>query len=264
MSSIYQKGRDGYYYYQAYIPNKKTGKKDKRIFHSLKTKDKDEAIRKQVELDRLYKSNHKQYSAFYWIRKNSKNLVIIVTTVILTHSVSVFISKNKENDINQNHLPHTLSPNTVINDTNMTNLNNKRSHKAHVATIEVSDTDPPDMEPNRLKNPIKIEIPAYDIARIEKLSGVFEQGKLYVTTNKNSSNESQRLLCKKLTERFTDFSNIVICLFSADSVGNELAKGNEKKITLEERKKSWLAMYTYNSVEGEYFDDNPSSYLDAY
>ena len=29
----------------------------------------------------------------------------------------------------------------------------------------------------------------------------------------------------------------------------------------EEQKRFWLAMYTYNPVEGEYFDDNPSGYL---
>ena len=32
----------------------------------------------------------------------------------------------------------------------------------------------------------------------------------------------------------------------------------------EEQKAAWLAMYTYNPVEGAYFDDNPSGYLGAY
>ena len=35
-------------------------------------------------------------------------------------------------------------------------------------------------------------------------------------------------------------------------------------VSVEEQKQSWLAMYTYNSVEGEYFDDNPSGYLGVY
>ena len=39
MRSIYKKGRDGYFYYQTYTLNKETGKKDKKIFHSLGTKD---------------------------------------------------------------------------------------------------------------------------------------------------------------------------------------------------------------------------------
>ena len=39
MSSIYRKGRDGYFYYQAYVKNPKTGKKDKKVFHALGTRD---------------------------------------------------------------------------------------------------------------------------------------------------------------------------------------------------------------------------------
>ena len=43
MSSIYKKGRDGYFYYQAYVYNPKTGKYNKKIYHSLGTKDLEEA-----------------------------------------------------------------------------------------------------------------------------------------------------------------------------------------------------------------------------
>ena len=43
MSSIYRKGRDGYFYYQTYVFNKKSGKKDKKIFHALKTKSRNKA-----------------------------------------------------------------------------------------------------------------------------------------------------------------------------------------------------------------------------
>ena len=57
MSSVYKKGRDGYYYYQSYVHNPLTGKKDKKIYHSLGTKNRDEAILKQVELDKNYNSN---------------------------------------------------------------------------------------------------------------------------------------------------------------------------------------------------------------
>ena len=49
MSSIYRKGRYGYYYYQAYVINPETGKKDKRIFHSLGTTDENEAKKKQED-----------------------------------------------------------------------------------------------------------------------------------------------------------------------------------------------------------------------
>ena len=51
MSSIYRKGRDGYYYYQTYVYNTESQKKDKKVFHSLGTKDLAEAQTKQHELD---------------------------------------------------------------------------------------------------------------------------------------------------------------------------------------------------------------------
>ena len=50
MSSIYRKGRDRYFYYQTYIYNDETGKKDKRIFHSLSTKDRNEAQRNRLNM----------------------------------------------------------------------------------------------------------------------------------------------------------------------------------------------------------------------
>ena len=59
MSSIYRKGRDGYFYYQTYIKNPETGKKDKRIFHSLGTKDELEAVKQKVVLDKEYEKKSK-------------------------------------------------------------------------------------------------------------------------------------------------------------------------------------------------------------
>ena len=50
MSSIYRKGRDGYFYYQAYVLDEKLGEKIKRIFHSLGTKNAEEAKLKQKSL----------------------------------------------------------------------------------------------------------------------------------------------------------------------------------------------------------------------
>ena len=58
MSSIYRKGRDGYYYYQTYIYNPETGKKDKRIFHSLGTKNSENAKQKQNPFNCCYNRNY--------------------------------------------------------------------------------------------------------------------------------------------------------------------------------------------------------------
>ena len=43
-----------------------------------------------------------------------------------------------------------------------------------------------------------------------------------------------------------------------------MAKNRGDDLTTKEIQKIWLAMYTYNSVEGVYFNDNPSGYLGAY
>ena len=81
---------------------------------------------------------------------------------------------------------------------------------------------------------------------------------------RNSSKESQQLLCHKLTERYEEFSNIIICLYANNQIGKNLANGQKNYITNEEKKQTWLAMYTYNPVEGAYFDNSPSDYLNAY
>ena len=120
------------------------------------------------------------------------------------------------------------------------------------------------MTPEPKQEEPKVTIPKYTVERVDRLSGAFEQGKVYVTINKNSSKGSQRLLCEDLTKRYSEFSNIVICLYANNRAGKDLALGNDENVSVEEQKQSWLAMYTYNSVEGEYFDDNPSGYLGTY
>ena len=57
----------------------------------------------------------------------------------------------------------------------------------------------------------------------------------------------------------SDFSNIIICVYSNTEEGISLAKGLTKSNP--NTRNSWMAMYSYNSVEGEYFDDNPSGYF---
>ena len=86
MSSIYRKGRDGYYYYQTYVYNPDTEKKDKRIFHSLGTKDMAEAQRKQVQLD-IEHEEQKTKINHEWSFKNCipsrKSATIVAITIII-------------------------------------------------------------------------------------------------------------------------------------------------------------------------------------
>ena len=67
MSSIYRKGRDGYYYYQTYVYNSETKKNDKRIYHSLKTKKLQKAQDLKQELDNKYSHKKRKYigSSFF-------------------------------------------------------------------------------------------------------------------------------------------------------------------------------------------------------
>ena len=61
---------------------------------------------------------------------------------------------------------------------------------------------------------VKPIIPKYKVERVERLSGSFEQGKIYVTINKDVNKESQYLLCVYLKKQYNEFSNILICLYA--------------------------------------------------
>jgi len=269
MSSIYRKGRDGYYYYQTYVYNPESKKKDKRIFHSLSTRNQTEAETKQNELDTQYeKQNYidSKSSRLSYNFSPKPTIAIIVGTIAITILVVDFFRPNtvkqktsgliipEKVEIVNNKIEVTPKiiehGKLVINERIDPIIENKP---------EIIKTTP---EPKQVAP--KLTIPKYTVERVDRLSGAFEQGKVYVTINKNSSKDSQRLLCEDITKRFSEFSNIVICLYANNRAGKDLAMGKNENVSVEEQKQSWLAMYTYNSVEGEYFDDNPSGYLGIY
>ena len=61
--------------------------------------------------------------------------------------------------------------------------------------------------------------------------------------------------------RYKDFSNIIICLYLKNSIGKEMALNPNHNFTFAEQKDNWIGMFSYNDVEGEYFDAEPTSYL---
>ena len=69
---------------------------------------------------------------------------------------------------------------------------------------------------------------------------------------------------KNIRGKYSEFSNLVICLFSNDKAGIQMANNGLSRISTKENPKSWLAMYSSNTVEGEYFDNNPGRYLRNY
>ena len=262
MSSIYKKGRDGYYYYQTYVINPESGKKDKRIFHALRTKDLVEAKTKQNELDMQYDNNS-------YISSNSKKLsinlsskssiVIIAVTIVIT----IFIINFYKTNIDKKNKRASNSPKNVRHlEKKIDPVPVKKIISDQIKTVIQNTEEKTNLKPKPLES--KIIIPKYTVERVERLSGAFEQGKVYVTINKNSSSESQRLLCEKLVKDYSEFSNIIICLYANNRSGKDLANGNNEIVSVKEQKQSWMAMFTYNSVEGAYFDDNPGDYLGTY
>ena len=269
MSSIYRKGRDGYYYYQTYVYNPESKKKDKRIFHSLSTKNLLEAETKQNELDTQYeKQNYldSNSSSLSYNFSPKPTIAIIVGTITITILVLDFFKLNTvKPSASGSIIPEKVEEVEKKNDAPLKIIEPvKIVIKEEIDPItgnipEIIEKTP---VPKQVKH--KVTIPKYTVERVDRLSGAFEQGKVYVTINENSNNDSQRLLCEDLAKRYNEFSNIVICLYANNRAGKELARGNDETVSVEEQKGSWLAMYTYNSVEGEYFDDNPSGYLGIY
>ena len=262
MSSIYRKGRDGYYYYQTYVYNPDTGKNDKRIFYSLGTKEKNEAEKKQIKLDFDHenkKQNNNYHLLIPWKKITLIVLGISILMLFLTNIIKFDITKLHNNTnfikgpIQKQELIDTISTKYGVSDSQSQIIENIDKIYTPDNTEKKISIIVPDIQ-----NPI---IPQHTIVRVEQLSGAFNQGKIYVTINKNSSIESMRMLCAKIKNDYKKFSNIIICLYSDNIAGNELAKGNKSKLSTKKKNKSWMAMYSYNTVEGEYFDDNPGGYL---
>jgi len=267
MSSIYRKGRDGYYYYQTYVHNPETGKKDKRIFHSLGTKDKAEAEEKQVEFDTQYDKKIQSQTSrpgISFITQNKKMLATILGTAIITLTVMDQLeSKPKKKKIK---IEPPITKDVIIEKSTLVPEVNLSADKGNekIDIIEKEKANPEKKKPTKKPEKPKSAVPKYTVVRVDRLSGAFEQGKIFLTVNQSAGTESLRLLCEKITKQYTEFSNIVICLYTNNDTGREMANGSGSNISTEKKKESWLAMYTYNSVEGEYFDDNPSGYLGIY
>ena len=85
MSSIYRKGRDGYFYYQTYIYNPKTGKKNKRIFHALGTRDKELAEKERLKYDQKYEDSKisKREKFLSYLQNIKIPLLIFVASVFV-------------------------------------------------------------------------------------------------------------------------------------------------------------------------------------
>jgi hypothetical protein len=252
MSSIYKKGRDGYYYYQTYLNNPKTNKKNKRVYHSLGTKDLVEAEKKKVLLDKKY-SESNSILKFLKISISKAKIITLATFMTLIVVYNPFTVKNSIN----------LSPKLVhLNDNNIVDVTYLEK-KEDIIIVE-KDSSVLSLSSKVKKEEEKFELPQYEIEKIEKLEGAFNQIKIHATIDENVSKDIKLLLCSFLRKEFSQFTNVIVCLYSNEKIGEFYVDSSLPKLIEERRKKNWLAMYTFNPVEGEYFDDMPDNYDGIY
>ena len=253
MSSIYRKGRDGYFYYQAYVKCPTTGKKEKRVYKSLGTKDEIIAKAKQIKLDKIYENDFKGSSNEKWYF-NQKNyfkvlggcFVLFTFYFILNNLIDspkdlVADSKN-DTQVDEGELIVDSSHSELI----VENVLNPKIEKNNIPKMKVRDS----------------ALPKYSIEKIQSLSNSFSQGKIYaLIEDSNTEPDKLKLLCKKIAGEYPEYKNVVICLYADNIYGKEIIHDNVQNIADINHKKSWLAFYTYNDVEGEYFDEDPGGYL---
>ena len=265
MSSIYRKGRDGYFYYQTYIKNSKTGKKDKRKFHSLGTKDENEAKKMQIVLDKKYD----QVGVFY----KAKKFKYLAIFTILSFLSFIMIQRNlfqrpavieKSNIIiiDQENLNEDQLSADNQNIKNLNNIDITNKIKNDAVSVEMKGLK------TKVEENLNFDVagsnsiyPEYTIHKIETISENFSQGRIFITIKEGVSSDIMLEVCEKIKSQYTQYSNIVICIFSETSIGVGIANGNYVIESTQEYNNAWLAMYTFNSIEGAYFDDDPSRYL---
>ena len=271
MSSIYQKGRDGYFYYQTYVKNPASGKKDKRIFHSLGTKDREKAETMQKDLDIKYNSFKKRNLSkkIYTIFTSNKYYFIYAFLVFIALSIySFFYEKKEKAENNLQEIIKSIELESKDNNNIKTPEEILDSKDETQVTIDstklVQPLEKNKISPEALTNKTTLQTPYYTIQRIENLSGAFEQGKIFLTVNENTDKKILLSICEEVKYRYPKFQNLIICVYADTEIGNSIAEGLNQKFSTDENKKSWLAMYTYNPVEGVYFDENPGGYLGVY
>ena len=259
MSSIYQKGRDGFYYYQAYIYNPNSKKRDKKIYHSLGTKNKKIALQKQKNLDYEYlkKNNLKTILNVFYSARSFVIFSIIVFFFFLTSKNIMFKKVNSEK-IERNE----------FNNYNKEEFTFKAS-LANAANDDILDTRAQETIMNTKKEVLKLgdlkekKIPNYKMLNVFEGSKSFKQGKLHVLIDKKTLPELKIVLCDFLKSKHPQFENIIICLYSNETDEEILLIHPENNNPEKQRSSLWTGLYTYNKVEGVFFDPNPGKHLDT-
>lgn len=254
MSSIYKKGRDGYFYYQAYVLNKKTGKKDKRIFHSLGTKILKEAEEKKNFYDEFY--SKKERTTELNLPTFLRYAIALIMLVIFIFTLNLRVNEKREISIDKTNISEQKID-------SIKNINNDyNSNLSAIKTNEISEKlkNNEDVQTqDEISKKVNLE---YKIIRKDVLKSAFNQCKITVTAEKEYNVMQLLKICHEIKNNNNKFLNFIICIYSNDEIGYQIAKGSDFRIYKDLGTKVWLAMYTFNEVEGEYFDINPGGYFE--
>jgi len=236
VGSIYQKGRDGYYYYQIYVFNPKTGKKNKRIFHSLKTRDKKEALEKKDFYDKKYNKNKKRK----FLRIIFTIIIILFLSIFYHYYLTQMNKLEKGTDLQEIKLPN------IVIDT----LSEKKD------TLISKNSSRDDLLLKVVNN-----IPDYKVLKSEYISHVFKQGEIHVLTSVNyKDQELLKLICRKVKSEFPEFLNFVIYLYTSIEKASN-SEGEKDTINFENLKENYLVgLYMFNPLEGGYLDTEVNNY----
>ena len=137
---------------------------------------------------------------------------------IQNNTVNEIISNNPE-EANENEKAKDVSDSLInakiiIPASNDSDLTNKK-------TIEMINT----------RSFSDISLPNYKIKRVEKITGAFNQVKIFAITYNGLDSLRLKRLCKKISQGYSDFDSIVICIYKDNLAGNYLAKGNSELVS---------------------------------
>ncbi len=282
MGSIYRKGRDGYFYYQTYVFNSKSGRKDKKIYQSLGTKDKGQAELLKKKLDIKYSEKK---SSFYHIYKYPSITICLIA--ILTFLFYVYKKEEKDLLVPSNVIVIDDSTKRISNNVKVKLPDEKLNQFAiplnDVNTIAKIHPNKDQKKVNVLKKPLSLTLDEsmdtsknnagnyymsqtntqksleYEIFKEEQVSVSFNQLKIYANIKKRYSEENVLKLCEMIRSKNKNYQNIIICIYA--NYEERFVREDWMKKSNDELNKFWIAMYSYNKIEGAYFNPEPNKYL---
>ena len=203
-------------------------KKDKRIFHALGTKDIVEAQSKKEQLDKKYENRYVSRLTY----KSKKFKMVFISIIVLLISTIYYIQEYLDYEMK------TYSRN--VQSADIYDYPSYDSSTVNEDYIQIKEPGKKDtIELNELKETsrpkiVKSTIPKHTIERVEIISDAFRQGKIH-EQQVRKVDYAQLDLCKKLTNQFSEFSNIIICLYADDNAGKKIANGLEKSLSIKEK-----------------------------